>query len=75
MMRSFYEPKKNRKKTRTFGTEFEESDQSVETNARGLFPFYGSTKKSKNKPPIDFTVSTSILARLKNDINLSDNDF
>ena len=42
----FYEPGKNLKWTRTFGTGFKECDQSVVTNTHRPFPFYGSEKNS-----------------------------
>ena len=50
-MNHFYEPEKNRKKTRNFDTRFWEHDQSVEMNAQGPFPFFRSAKKVKNELP------------------------
>ena len=51
MVKGFYEPEKNRKKTQDFDTKFREHDKSVEMNAQGPFPFFRSMKKSKNKLP------------------------
>ena len=53
---SFYDPGKNQKCTRTFDTRFQERDQSIVTNARRLFLFYGSMRKSKTNSQ-DFTAT------------------
>ena len=55
-MNMFYEPEKNRKKTRNFDTRFREHDQSVEMNAQGPFPFCKSMKNPKTNLFIDDTI-------------------
>ena len=56
MIKSFYEPEKNRKKTWNFDTGFWEQDQSIKMNTQVIFPFSESMKKSKINFPIDDTV-------------------
>ena len=69
-MNGFYEPEKNMKKTQSFDTSFREHDQSVEMNAQGPFPFFRSTKRSKNELPHRHTVHFNPCKNLKRAISL-----
>ena len=51
MIKRFYKPEKNQKKTQNFDTRFRERDHSVKMNTQGPFLFFRSTKNSKNELP------------------------